>query len=154
MAFCYSFFMYYVSDMPPKTVISEILLRVPFLFAALRRETMILTRTGSGFKFTEMGGGRYQLNLSDPENLEIFDRTQMPYLATLLKRADHLGIRTAAEQLLKPQGVLAIELESVSALTFNELSDRLHFRNGAGVKAAEKAPSDAVVVPFPGLKRA
>lgn len=145
--------MYYVSDMPSKTVISEIVLRVPFLLAALRRDTMLLSHPGD-FKVTEMGSGRYQVDFMDAENLDIFDRFQTPYLSKLLKRADHLGIRTAAEQLLKPQGVMAIELESVSALTFDELSDHLHFRNGvAGTEPKQSAPG-AVILPFASRKMA
>ena len=145
--------MYDVSDMTAKTVISEVVIRVPFLLAALRRDTMMLSKPGD-FKVTHVEGQGYLLDFGDSENLDIFDRFQTPYLSKLLKRADHLGIRTAVTQLLKPEGVMAIELESVSALTFNELSDHLLFRNGVGGMEAPEttegigARTEAVILPF------
>lgn len=94
----------------------------------------------------------YTPDFSDPRNLAFVDRNYIRKAQEILKEADSRGMTTAMTQMFTPQGMLAVELGTVTAFTFDELTDHVYMRQNDGRAAAGKSvQSDvgAVVVAFP-----
>ncbi len=140
------------ANMSAKEVISEIGMYAPYIPEIMMRGVAYIAAPGA-FSAMQTPDGAFRVDFSDPENLDIMDRTYLPVIKELVERGDHLGIRTAITQLFTPQGVLAIELGSFSAHDFDELSDHVYMRNGVGGNDApiprQDFPQSAVILAFP-----
>jgi len=107
-------------------LISHASMSATFIKAALVRSVLSkglfigknFTTTPEGERINEI----YTADFTDDKNLAFVDRFFIPQMKDLIAEADKRGQSQAITQIFGPQALYAVQLGTVSAFTFNEIS--------------------------------